>query len=66
MEPMDHIYEKGFRRILDKIIANEISKIKREDLRERIQILISHHPQKRTEIETFYQRSSNSEDFVKN
>jgi hypothetical protein len=33
MEPMDHIYEKGFRRVLDRKIMEEIKKIKRNDLR---------------------------------
>lgn len=44
------IYEKGFRRILEDRISSYISRIDSMDLRNKLRILMSYHPEDRERI----------------
>lgn len=65
-EHMDILYEKGFRRLVENRVNDKLSKIKNEQLRFKLSIVLSHDPNNREEIYKTYRTPGLLSSQVKN
>ena len=62
---MDVLYEKGFRRVLDHKVQEKLSKIKNEQFRYRLSLVLAHDPRNRDAIYSQYRNAGISGSEVK-